>query len=261
MARRRGIGPGSTAVVTGAAGGLGRAIAAALEARGVQVVTTDAPGVDGVQRTLDVTDPAASLALAEEIAPDIWVNNAGLLGAAEALAQSDDEIRRLVEVNLLGVIYGTRAAATVMARGDGGDVCNIGSLSAWNPTPGLAVYAATKHAVRAYSGAVAAELRGTGVRVSCLCPDGIWTPMLEQAVSNKAAAMPFSGRRLLAPEEVARAAVRLLSGRRLVVSLPAGRATMAKISGLWPALGAATAAATERRGRHNQARYRERETA
>ena len=143
-----------------------------------------------------------------------------------------------------------------MARRGGGAVCNIGSLSSWNPTPGLAVYAATKHAVRAYSGAVAAELRGTGVRVTCLCPDGIWTPMLQGAVAERSAAMPFSGRRLLTPEEVARAALRLLAGRRLLASVPTGRATVAKVSGLWPTLGVATAGTAERRGRRNQARRR-----
>jgi short-subunit dehydrogenase len=255
MARRRAIGPETTAVVTGAAGGLGRAIAGALAERGARVVTTDAPGVAGVDRPLDVTDPAAARALAEEVAPTVWVNNAGLLGTAAALEQGDEEIRRVVDVNLLGVVHGTRAAAAVMAGRGGGAVLNIGSLSSWNPTPGLAVYAATKHAVRAYSGAVAAELAGTGVHVACLCPDGIWTPMLQRAVSTASAAMPFSGRRLLTPDEVARAAVALLEGRRLLASLPAGRATMAKVSGLWPALGVATRGATERRGRRNQARY------
>ncbi len=254
MARRRVIGPGTTAVVTGAAGGLGRALVDALAGRGARVVATDAPGADGVDRFLDVTDPEAARALAAEVSPDIWINNAGLLGAAWALDQPDDEILRVVEVNLLGVVYGTRAAATVMRARGGGDICNIGSLSSWNPTPGLAVYAATKHAVRAYSGALAAELRGTGVRVSCLCPDGIWTPMLQRAVATEAAAMPFSGRRLLTPEQVADAAVRLLCGRRLLASVPAERATMAKVSGLWPALGAATARSAGRKGRRHQAR-------
>lgn len=257
MARRREIGPGTTAVVTGAAGGLGRAIARALEERGARVVTTDAPGVAGVDRSLDVTDPAAARALAKEVEPSVWVNNAGVLGPAVALGQADEEIRRVVEVNLLGVIFGSRAAAAVMAQRGGGAILNIGSLSAWNPTPGLAVYSATKHAVRAYSGALAAEVAGTGVHVACLCPDGIWTPMLQRVVSTPSAAMPFSGGRLLTPEEVARVAVRLLRSRRLLASMPAGRAAMAKASGLWPSLGVATAGMTERRGRRNQARRRE----
>ena len=253
------LGPGMTAVVTGAAGGLGRAIGRVLGERGLTVLTTDAPGVKGAERALDVTDAAAVRALADEIDFDVWVNNAGVLGAAELLAQDDDEIRRVVDVNLLGVVHGTRAAAAALvAAGCRGVIVNVASLSAWNPTPGLAVYSATKHAVRAYSGAAAAELAGTGVRVRCLCPDGIWTPMLEAAVADPAAAMPFSGRRLLEPDEVAAAALRLIEGDRLVRSMPFGRATLAKVSGLWPSLGVATRTATRRAGRRGQRRYADR---
>lgn len=252
----RTLGPGTVAVVTGAAGGLGSALCGALEGRGARVVATDAPGIDGAPRVLDVTDHAAARALAEEVRPDLWVNNAGILGNGDALAQSDDEVRRVVEVNLLGVIAGTRAAASVMVPRGSGAIVNIGSLSAWNPTPGLAVYSATKHGVRAYSGALAAELAGTGVRVLCLCPDGIWTPMLEAAVADDSAAMPFSGRRLLRADEVADAALALLEGRRLTASLPAGRAVLAKVSGLWPRLGVLTRDATAGLGRRHQARYR-----
>ncbi|MHB8220407.1 MAG: SDR family NAD(P)-dependent oxidoreductase [Acidimicrobiales bacterium] len=252
------IGPGATALVTGAAGGLGQAISRALEGRGVKVVRTDIRGAVGVDRVLDVTDPVAARELADELVPQVWVNNAGILGAAGALGQSDDQIRQVVEVNLLGVVHGSRAAAAVMVDRGGGVILNIGSLAAWNPTPGLAVYSATKHAVRAYSGALAAELAGTGVRVACLCPDGIWTPMLKAAVTLDTAAMPFSGRRLLEPGEVAEAAMRLITGHRLIRSLPPERAVLAKLSGLWPALGVVTRSTTERQGRRHQARYRER---
>jgi short-subunit dehydrogenase len=255
-ARHR-IGPGTTAVVTGAGGGLGQALCRALEERGAQVVATDRAGVGGVDRVLDVTDAGACRALAEQVAPAIWVNNAGVLGASRALDQSDEEVRRVVEVNLLGVVNGTRAAARSMLQRGHGVVLNIGSLSAWNPTPGLAVYAATKHGVRAYSGAVAAELRGTGVRVACLCPDGIWTPMLQSVVDDEVAAMPFSGGRLLEPGDVAQVALDLIEARRLLVSLPTGRAVFAKISGLWPGLGVRTYPMAARAGRRGQARRRE----
>jgi NAD(P)-dependent dehydrogenase (short-subunit alcohol dehydrogenase family) len=252
------IGTGTTAVVTGAAGGLGRALCARLESLGAVVVATDAPGVEGAHRALDVTDPAACRELAETIRPRVWINNAGILGDGVALTQTDDEVRRLVEVNLLGVINGTRAAGTVMVAEGRGVILNIGSLSAWNPTPGLAVYSATKHAVRAYSGAVAAELHHQGVRVTCICPDGIWTPMLKAAVSSGTAVMPFSSGTLLEPDDVAARAVRLIQSRRLLASMPPGRAVLAKVSGLWPATGVATRSLSERQGRRAQAKYRRR---
>lgn len=252
------LGPGTTVVVTGAAGGLGQALCRVLGERGCQVVATDAPGVEPALRTLDVTDAAACRTLAEECRPQLWINNAGVLGAGQALSQDDALVRRLLEVNLMGVINGTRAAAGGMVGRGGGTVLNIGSLSSWNPTPGLAVYAAAKHGVRAYSAALSAELAGTGVRVLCLCPDGIWTPMLRQVVSMDVAAMPFSGGRLLEADEVASAALALVEGRRYLASLPPARAVLAKASGLWPALGVWTRSASERQGRRHQAKYRQR---
>ena len=75
------------------------------------------PGVPGVDRSLDVTDAAAARALAAELSPQVWVNNAGVLGTGDALAQDDDEVRRVVDVNLLGVVHGTRAAASAWPPG------------------------------------------------------------------------------------------------------------------------------------------------
>jgi short-subunit dehydrogenase len=252
------LGPGCSVVITGAGGGLGHALAEVLSARGCEVVSTDLEAAGPVTRVLDVTDFQACRRLAEDLAPAVWVNNAGVAVAGEALEQAETLSRRMVEVNLMGVFHGSQAVAAVMARRGSGTILNIGSLSAWNPTPGLAVYAATKHAVRAYSAALGAELRGTGVRVTCLCPDGIWTPMLQRMVSIEAGAMPFSGRRLLEPEEVARAAVKLLESRRPLASLPAGRAVLAKASGLWPSLLSWTAPVIERQGRKGQAQSRRR---
>ncbi len=247
--------PGMVAVVTGGAGGLGTAISRRLADRGLSVVPVDISGTD---RTLDVTDPAACRDLARELRPDVWVNNAGILGPGKAISQPDDLIERVVAVNLMGVVHGTRAAAEVMVPRGTGRILNIASLASFNATPGLAIYSASKHGVRGWSTAVATELRRTGVRVSCLCPDGIWTPMLKGAVDDAAAAMPFSARRLLEPEEVARVALRLLDGRRLLASIPFGRAVLAKASGLWPGAAAAMMPLAERAGASGQSRYQAR---
>ncbi|MHB1502839.1 MAG: SDR family NAD(P)-dependent oxidoreductase [Acidimicrobiales bacterium] len=255
MSARYRLHPGMTAVVTGAAGGLGSAICEALASRGVEVVAAD---IAGTETSLDVTDAAACRELARQVEPDVWVNNAGLLGAADLLEQGDEEIARVIAVNLLGVVNGTRAAAAVMASGSGGRILNIGSLASYNATPGLAIYSATKHGVLGYSVAAAVELRRAGVRVSCLCPDGIWTPMLRSVVGDESAAMPFSGRRLLEPDEVARAAIALMESRRLVASLPAGRAMLAKGSSLFPRLGMVAGPVAARLGAAGQARYRRR---
>jgi short-subunit dehydrogenase len=195
--------------------------------------------------------------LAERIKPQIWINNAGILGAAQALHQPKFEIDQIIAVNLTGVITGSVAAARVMIESGGGAILNIGSLSSWNPTPGLAVYAASKHGVRAFSGALGAELSGTGVVVKCICPDGIWTPMLEAVIDDPNAAMPFSGRHLLKADDVAEAAVILLEKRSLLLSLPKSRAFLARLSGRYPTLGVATYRRALAQGKKGQAKVKQ----
>ncbi len=200
--------------------------------RGLEVVSVDLEEAD---RRLDVTDPVAMAKLAEELRPVIWVNNAGLLESGDAIDQPDEVLRDLVDVNVLGVMYGTRAAVKAMRKGPGGYVLNIGSLAAWAPTPGLAVYGATKHAVRAYTASVAAEIYGEPIRLCALCPDGIWTPMLQRVVGDPHAASPFSASRLLEPDHVAEVGVRLLlDERRAVRSIPPSRAVFSVLAGLAP---------------------------
>jgi short-subunit dehydrogenase len=240
------------AVVTGAGGGLGQAFCRLLGARGYEPVPVD---IKGTERVLDVTDPEACRELAREVEPVIWINNAGLLGNGDALKQSDEEIRKVVEVNVLGVIYGTRAAAEVMVASGAGGILNIGSLAAWSPIPGLAVYSASKHAVRAYTNSVAIELANTGVRCCVICPDAIITPMMDAALDDPDASWAFSGSRLLDPDEVATAGLELLLERgSLVRSLPEWRGALTKFSGLFPASGLLLGGVVARRGRAIQRR-------
>lgn len=239
----------ATAVVTGGGGGLGRAFTAALTAAGYEVVPVDVVGTD---RRLDVTDPAACRALAEDVRPSVWVNNAGLTGAGDLLERPDEDIERMVQVNLLGVIHGTRAAASTMRSDGGGQVLNVASLSGWAPVPHLAVYSATKHGVRAFSVAAAAELSGTTVTVQCLLPDGIRTPMVD--IDDPRHLMSFTGRRLLESEEVAGAGLDLLASRRIVASVPHHRGATVRLLGLFPSLSLRLLGRIERRARRNQQR-------
>lgn len=237
-------------VVTGGGGGLGKAFCAAFGNRGDQVVPVDVAGTD---RRLDVTDPEACRRLSEELQPDIWVNNAGVTGAGELLDQEDDQIQRIVAVNFLGVVNGTRAAARAMLD-RGGVVLNVASLAGWAPTPHIAVYSGTKHAVRAFSVASAAELRRTPVRVKCLLPDGIRTPMVH--VEDPRHLMSFTGKKLLEPEEVAAAGLALLDSKRVLASVPPARGLSVRLLGIWPGLAFALQSRVEARARQNQATAR-----
>ena len=112
----------------------------------------------------------------------------------------------MFEVNALGTMHGTFAALEGDPRPVGhGHVVNIASLAGLAPVPGEAVYAATKHAVMGLSLSTLADLRVAGERgihISCVCPDGMWTPMLFDKLDDPGAAMSFSGK-LLQPGEVA----------------------------------------------------------
>ena len=241
------------AVVTGAAGGLGTAFTEALRARGYAVTGVDLAGADAV---LDVTDADACRRLARELRPDVWINNAGVVGAGSAIEQSDADIRRTVEVNLMGVINGTRAAVEVMRQRGSGTVLNVASLASFTPLPGEAVYAATKHAVRALTIGMAYELRGTGVRLTTLCPDGIQTPMLESILGDPGLALVFSGGAPLEPRAVAERGIRLIERRRYrpLASIPRHRGVLARTLGIAPRLFFAIAPLMEIQGRRNQAR-------
>ena len=234
----------TSCVVTGAARGIGRGIAERMVARGHRVVVTDIDA-EGAART------AAEIGAAEGIGQDVrdagshrdvaaaagrhgdlvaWFNNAGLGNDGRLMDQDEATIRSLVEVNLLGVIWGTRAA--IDAFGDrGGDVVITASLSALGPVPGLSVYAATKAAVVSLAMSVNLETP-SNIRVHAVCPDGVKTDML--ATSGLGAQLVHSGGRLLTVDEIAQEAVGLVGSRRVVRTVPAWRAAVVRGSSWFP---------------------------
>jgi NAD(P)-dependent dehydrogenase (short-subunit alcohol dehydrogenase family) len=246
------------AVVTGSGRGFGHAISERLAGRGYTVLATDVDGgaaaetadlVGGFSMELDVRDPeahrAAARAAGERGPLEVWVNNAGVMRAGPAWGHPDDDIRLTCEVNLLGVIWGSLAAVEAMRTGGGENkhVINLGSLSALGPVPGLAVYAATKHAVLGFTASLQGDLIDAGIEVTLhvLCPDAADTPLLREHDDEPAAAINWSGPRLLSAEEVAEEAVALLDSKRLVRSIPAWRGWGARAMALAgrPALRAA----------------------
>ncbi|MGK5676167.1 SDR family NAD(P)-dependent oxidoreductase [Micromonospora sp. URMC 106] len=264
--------PGA-AVVTGAAGGLGRAIAAALHADGWPVLLTDldagavagaAASLGGWSRPLDVRDEAACAAVAAEAAGrgglGLWVNNAGILVTGPSWEHDAATRRRLVEVNALGAMNGTLAALAVMRGQGNGHVVNVVSLAGLVAAPGETVYAASKHALIAFSIGTLADLRlagHRGVHVSCLCPDGIWTPMLHDRLDDPGAAASFTGT-LLSPERVARRAARLARRPRPVVSVPRWRGAQVRLLDALPGAAVRLAPLILAAGRSGQRRQRRR---
>ncbi len=263
------------AVVTGAGRGLGREIARLLAARGHLVLVTDVDegaaaaaaaelGDRGFSLAVDVRDDEqvtaardTVLALAGRL--DVWVNNAGVLATGPAWEQDESTRRRMIEVNALGTINGTVAAIDAMrAQPDGGHIVNIVSLAGLSTVPGEAVYAASKHAAIGFSLSTMADLRAAGISnvdISCVCPDGIWTPMLHDKLNDPSAALSFSGR-LLRPEEVVEAVRTVLDRPRLVAAVPRWRGVLARFGDVVPSLGLAAVPIFVAKGRRTQRRLR-----
>lgn len=261
------------AVVTGAGGGLGRAIARELAARGYRVHAADVDLV-AAQRSaaaigdaarpaqLDVRDEAACRALAAEAAGggalDLWINNAGVLVTGPAWEQDEETRRRIVEVNALGTMNGTVAALERMIPAGRGHVVNVISLAGIVAAPGEVTYSASKHAAIAYTLGTLFDLRRAGIpaiEVSAVCPDGIWTPMLEGRLDDPEAAGSFSGH-LLTAERVARAVGELTARPRPLLVLPRWRGPLLRVFDLFPRLALRLLPLAMRDARRRQRRYK-----
>jgi len=242
-----------TAVVTGAGGGLGRAIALDLASRGYLIYATDVDpdaaaataakiGSGARSSGLDVRDEGACSALADEAARsgglDVWVNNAGVLTTGNSWEQDEVIRRRMLEVNAQGTMNGTIAALRPMLASGRGHVVNVVSLAGIVPAPGEVNYSASKHAALAFTLGTLFDLRRSGIRgvkLSAVCPDGIWTPMLEDRLDDLDAAGSFSGQ-LLTPEDVARQVGKLTERPRPILILPRWRGVQLRLLALFPRL-------------------------
>lgn len=229
---------GKIAVVTGAARGLGRAVAQAYAAEGATVVASDvdaegarsvadALGGEATAITCDVTDEGAVAALVDETVErhgrlDVMVANAGVGGPKRLTEMDLAEWRSVTSVNLDGVFLCVRHAARAMGAAGGGAIVNMSSITALAGFPLLTHYAAAKAGVRSLTQSAAVELRDAGVRVNCICPGFIGTDMVEDSkdefeellgLDDFDAAIAAKQGRYGTPEEVARLAVFLASER------------------------------------------------
>lgn len=223
---------GRIALVTGGAGGMGRAIADAIRRRGAGVVLTDRdPGVTRAAAEVgavaglvhDVTDLAATRAvvdrvLAEHGRLDVLVNNAGWDHPALFADTEPDLWRRLVDINFIGVLNGCLACLDALrVSGDGAIVC-VASDTARVGGYGEAVYAGAKGAVVAFSKSLAREVVRDGIRVNCVSPSVTETAFAERLRADPLGARIMEGavratpmRRAGRPEEVAEAVAFLAS--------------------------------------------------
>jgi NADP-dependent 3-hydroxy acid dehydrogenase YdfG len=237
---------GKVVAITGGARGIGKATAKALIGQGAKVAIGDLDlelaektaaelGSGTVALELDVTRRDSFEAFVDGVEERLGpiyslINNAGIMPIGPLAEEDDATARRMVDINLHGVIYGTKIAiARLQPRGTG-HIVNIASQAGKAGIPGGATYCATKHAVVGLSEAVRQELRDSGVEVSVVMPAVVNTELGSGLPQTR-------GVKKLEPEEVADEIVKALRTPKFDVWVPASTAAINKVIGLLPRSG------------------------
>ncbi|KOT48006.1 MULTISPECIES: SDR family oxidoreductase [Streptomyces] len=239
---------GQLVLVTGAASGIGRATAFAFAEAGARVIAVDRDA-EGAARTadlarlvgapqawaetVDVSDEAAMEKLADKVAAeygmvDVLINNAGIAVSGPFLSTTTEDWKKVLDVNLWGVIHGCRLFGRQMAeRGQGGHIVNTASAAAFQPSRVLSAYGASKAAVLMLSECLRAELAGQGIGVTAVCPGIVNTNITstthftgvsaEEEKRSQAKVSRLYGIRNYPPEKVAAAILRAVARNEAVV--------------------------------------------
>jgi NAD(P)-dependent dehydrogenase (short-subunit alcohol dehydrogenase family) len=230
----------TTAIVTGGASGIGRALCRELARRGAAVTVADLNG-DAADRVaaeitaagwkaracaLDVSNESAVYRAVEDSVAgggrlDYYFNNAGIGISADALDLGIEQWRKVFDVNLFGVLYGTMAAYAAMARQGSGHIVNVSSMAGFAPFSMNAPYTAAKYGVVGLTDALRHEASARGVRMTLVCPGIVRTSFydaMEVVGTDRGAYTGRLPRRLIGPEK---AALIILGGvvrkRRLII--------------------------------------------
>ncbi len=219
-------------VVTGGAGGIGRALVRRLDAEGARaVVVADrdlaaarriADEVGGLAVELDAGNEASIQSLVTEanaaFGPiDIFISNAGVPGAMGGPEAADDAWEEAWRVNVMAHVWASRALLPEMLRRGEGYLINTASAAGLLTQVSSLVYSVTKHAAVALAEWMAIEYGDAGIRVSCICPQGVRTPMLDLAMEEPAGAAALTAGGLIEPEDVADAVVAGIEAERLLI--------------------------------------------
>ncbi len=234
---------GQVVAITGGARGIGRATASALIAQGARVAIGDIDaalaertaqelGAGTVGLPLDVTDSASFESFLQEVdrrlGPlDVLVNNAGIMPIGPFTEESDATAKRMVDINLHGVIHGSKLALARFLPRSRGHLVQIASAAGKAGLPGGVSYCATKHAVVGLSEALRAELRGTGVDVSLVMPVVVNTELGSGLPETR-------GFKAMQPEDVADAIVEALQTGRFEVFVPKSMSRLVRMNALMP---------------------------
>ncbi len=254
-------------VITGGGSGIGRETALAFAREGAEVVLSDInlasaketaaliaeAGGTAHAYQLNVADEAAVIAHAAAVeaahgVPDILINNAGVGQAGRFFDTPSEEFKRVLDINLYGVINGSRAfGAKMAARGLGGHIVNLSSMAAYTPQQGFSAYSTSKSAVFMFSDCLRAELAASGIGVSTICPGIVHTNIVantafsgvsadEEAKKQEKFDRLYKMRRY-GPNKVAKQIVKAVKNDKSIVPVTPEAHVQYHFSRLAPALG------------------------
>jgi NADP-dependent 3-hydroxy acid dehydrogenase YdfG len=234
---------GQVVAITGGARGIGRATAAALIAQGARVAIgdIDAPlaektaselGSGTIGLRLDVTDRNGFAEFLDEVERelgplDVLVNNAGIMPIGPFIDENDATAQRLIDINIHGVIVGSKLAIERFTPRGHGHIVQLASIAGKEPVSGGATYSATKHAVVGLTESLRVELRGTGIEIHQVLPIGVNTELY----SGVSALRGFA---TAEPEDVANAIVELLQTGKFEIYVPKSMGLMSRLRALMP---------------------------
>lgn len=260
---------GRTVIVTGASAGVGAATARKFADAGANLVLVargaenlEAVANDLRERTrvesvaMDVADTRACVELLRKASADfgridVLVNNAGCHVRGPAAAVSPEDIARMIDVNLKAPLMLTRLALPHLLANRGGAIINVGSLAGRLPVPGSATYSASKCGLRAFTYAIAEEMRESGIKFAVVSPGPIDTGFIMDdidTVSDLTMSQPLS-----TAEDVAQAILDLCGNQQRELAMPAMSGVLTTLSYLFPWLGRQMRPMLERRGQRVKA--------
>jgi NAD(P)-dependent dehydrogenase (short-subunit alcohol dehydrogenase family) len=222
---------GRHVVVTGAASGIGRALAIRIAAEGARVVVADlnldaaqevADQISGLAFRTDVSKEAEIRALIESAKDangpiDLFCSNAGVPGPGGGPEAPDDEWQLTWEVNVMSHVWAARALLPEMVERGDGYLLNTASAAGLLTQISALAYSATKHAAVAVAEWIAITYGDAGIKVSCLCPQAVRTPMLDLALEDPIGAGPLLSGGLLDPQDVAEAVIAGIREERFLI--------------------------------------------
>jgi 3-oxoacyl-[acyl-carrier protein] reductase len=262
---------GKTIIVTGAGGGIGKQLVEELLKYNLNIVATDVE-ISSLRNYLTsrTNDSSKLLVMKQDVRLEKDWNSIiqeietkqwelyGLINCAAVLLPGyikNIELKDIdyhFDINTKGTILGCTIISQYLKKNNKkGHLINIASLAGVAPIPGIALYSASKFAVRGFSIALGYELKTDEIAVTVICPDAVKTPMLDLQISYEEASMTFSGS-TLEPSDICNAIIQSFKDKNLEVLIPTSRGILAKIGNFFPSLAYSLISPLKKKGRLKQ---------